>query len=273
MGIAAAIIGGAVIAGGAGIIGASMAGKAQVKASDRATQAQLAMYNQSRSDLAPWRDVGGQGLGLLAQYLGLQPQKGYTGPTLDSSKVGSLLTPFSPKDLANDPGYQFQLSEGNKNIANEASAGRLPGGYLSGATLKELLSWGQGLAGTTYNTAFNRNQAEKGNIYNWLTGTSGSGQTATNQTVAAGQQTAADVGSNLIGAGNARASSYMGSANAVGNAATSAVNSYTNYSLLKDILGSPSSGGGGGSMGYSPGMANLYFNPSQNASDYAGVAP
>ena len=60
---------------------------------------------------------------------------------------------FTPGDLTADPGYQFQLTEGNRaaDRANLAS-----GNFFSGQALKEAQTFGQGLADTTYNTAFNR---------------------------------------------------------------------------------------------------------------------
>jgi hypothetical protein len=55
-----------------------------------------------------------------------------------------------------DPGYQFQMQQGLAGVQNSAAAG---GGLLSGATLKALQRYGQGLAGTSYQNAFNRNIA------------------------------------------------------------------------------------------------------------------
>lgn len=60
---------------------------------------------------------------------------------------------FTPGDLTQDPGYQFSLSEGNK-AAERAQLAR--GGYFSGAAAKELAQFNQGLADSTYNTAYNR---------------------------------------------------------------------------------------------------------------------
>lgn len=60
---------------------------------------------------------------------------------------------FTPGDLTADPGYQFQLTEGNR-AADRASLAR--GNYYSGEALREAQQFGQGLADTTYNSAFNR---------------------------------------------------------------------------------------------------------------------
>jgi len=56
--VAAAIGGSAIIGAGSSIFGSSKASKAQQQASLQAIQAQEAMYNQTRQDLAPYRDMG-----------------------------------------------------------------------------------------------------------------------------------------------------------------------------------------------------------------------
>lgn len=72
----------------------------------------------------------------------------------------SLLAPylnfqFNPGDLTQDPGYQFDLAQGNQALDRKALA---PGGsgYFSGAALKDAESFGTGLADNTYSAAFNR---------------------------------------------------------------------------------------------------------------------
>jgi len=60
---------------------------------------------------------------------------------------------FTPGDLTQDPGYQFNLNEGNKAI-DRAQLAR--GGYFSGNAAKELGQFSQGLADNTYKDAFNR---------------------------------------------------------------------------------------------------------------------
>lgn len=84
----------------------------------------------------PYVGAGQQGIGALADYALSKPQFS-----------------FNAGDLANDPGYQFQLQQGQKAISNQSAATGL---NQSGAALKELTQYGQGLAGTYYNDAFNR---------------------------------------------------------------------------------------------------------------------
>lgn len=60
---------------------------------------------------------------------------------------------FTAPDLQNDPGYQFQLAEGQKAMDRASSA---RGGYYSGAALRDAGKYATGLADTTYNDAYNR---------------------------------------------------------------------------------------------------------------------
>lgn len=68
-------------------------------------------------------------------------------------------TSFTPQDLANDPGYQFQLQQGEQALARNQAA---RGNYFSGEALKAAQDYGQGLAGTAFdaaNSRYNQNRA------------------------------------------------------------------------------------------------------------------
>lgn len=64
-----------------------------------------------------------------------------------------LSAKFEPGDLTQDPGYQFQLAQGNKALDRTQSA---RGNYFSGDALRAAQDYGQGLASTTYGDAYNR---------------------------------------------------------------------------------------------------------------------
>jgi hypothetical protein len=104
----------------------------------------------------------------LADLLGLSDNAGAAG-------FGSLGTTFTGADLANDPGYQFRLGQGQQAIERAAAAG---GSLASPATAKALMQYNQGLASDEFGDAFNRNLQSQSSLYNMLTGLSGSGQTA-----------------------------------------------------------------------------------------------
>jgi hypothetical protein len=96
----------------------------------------------------------------LADMLGTQTaainpylQAGQTGLTNLASLVGGPGFNFNYEDFQNDPAYQFQLQSGARAIQN---AGAARGLGSSGSTLAELTKYGQGVAATHYQDAFNR---------------------------------------------------------------------------------------------------------------------
>lgn len=60
---------------------------------------------------------------------------------------------FEPGDLTQDPGYQFRLKQGEEALGRQQAS---KGSLFSGAALKAAQDYGQGLADTTYNEAYNR---------------------------------------------------------------------------------------------------------------------
>jgi len=77
---------------------------------------------------------------------------------------GSSMAPWTeqfkapdPNQIANDPYYQFQLKEGMKGIQNSAAA---RGTLLTGGTLKGLENYGQGLASSFGDKAYDRGMGE-----------------------------------------------------------------------------------------------------------------
>lgn len=86
--------------------------------------------------------------------------------------------------LQNDPGYQFQLAEGNKALTNYLGAQGL---RQSGEAIRRAQEFGQGLADQTYQNFFNRNFALAGR----------------------GQQAASSLGNIFAGLGDVRAQSRI----------------------------------------------------------------
>jgi hypothetical protein len=74
-------------------------------------------------------------------------------------------TPYNPNgfNFQTDPGYQWQLQQGNNAIMSNAAAG---GMQLSGATMKALQKYGQDLANQTYQQAWDRFNTGAMNQYN-----------------------------------------------------------------------------------------------------------
>ena len=192
-------VAGAVVVGSA--ISANAAGDAadaQTGAASDATAEQRRQFDLLRADQQPYRDIGNNALARLTQLL----------------DNGGLTSRFAGK-VDQEPGYQFGLREGQRNIENSAAA---RGMGLSGEALKAAGRYGNDYATTKYNDAFNRWNTENNGIYNRLAGISGIGQTATNQVGQAGQNFANAYGDNMIGAANAYGASRVAQGNIYGNA-------------------------------------------------------
>jgi hypothetical protein len=140
-------------------------------------------------------------------------------------------------DFQQDPGYAFRMSEGLKALDRTAAS---RGGMLSGAALKAAGRYGEDYASNEYQNAYNRYQTNRANILNPLQSLSGQGQTTANTLGTAGQTYAANAGNAYMNAGDARASGYVGSANAWNNALGSATNAYTQNALMNRMFPSSS---------------------------------
>lgn len=220
---------------------AENAGHMQSEATNNATAEQRRQFDLARADQQPFLQTG-QGATVRLRDLLL----GTNGGT------GSLLNPFTPGDLQNEPGYQFGLGQGNKAIENAA---RSRGMYMSPATVKELMRYGQDYAGTKYGDAFNRDLTNRTTTFNMLSGAAGGGQVAANTLANAGQASATNIG-NLVTAGaNARGAAGIAGANAYGNALNTIGNNAVQSNYLNRILGSGGGmryGGGGSGYGGTP---------------------
>lgn len=248
--VAAAVIGAGVLGAGAAVYTGSQAADAQKSAVGSANALDQSQYNQTRADQAPYRTAGYSALSRMSDLLGLSGNTAAEG-------YGSLNKPFTADSVTTDPGYEFGRTQGLNAAQNSAAA---KGGLYSGATLKALTQYGNDYATTKFDDAFNRDQTTKNAEYNKLAGVSGTGQNATNQVDATGTQVAANQGSNLIGAGNARGASDI----ATGNAITGGLNQSGAW-WLRGTTSTPytSSGGGIGTGAYvDPDTGATYNNPS-----------
>ena len=219
-------VAGAVV--GSSLIGASAAGSAadtQAAAANRAADLQYKQWQESVALQEPWRKAGEQALNKLI-------------PLTDYKQFGM-------EQFQADPGYAFRLSEGTKALERSAAA---RGGLLSGATLKGIQRYGQDLASQEYTNAFNRYQTERAAQLQPLQSLAGVGQTTAQQIGQSGQTMASNVGEALTSGAAARASGYVGQANAL----TGGLNTYLNYSQGQNLLNRIGGGttGGYGAVNY-----------------------
>ncbi|WP_353209796.1 hypothetical protein [Sphingorhabdus sp.] len=236
--IGAALIGGATsLAGGlTASSAAKKASRAQVQASQDANAAQRRMFEEQKALQEPFRQGGLTAQNEIMQLLGIGGDKAAAG-------YGSLGKSFGTEQFQQDPGYGFRQAEGMKALERSAAA---RGNLLSGSTLKGVQRFGQDLASQEYQNAFNRYQTERSAKLNPLQSLMGSGQSATNVMTGAAGQMGQNEASNLYNAGQARASGYVGSANALSNALGQIGGIASSYRMNNAIINYLTKGAPGG---------------------------
>ena len=216
IGTAAAIIGSAAIGAAASSRGASKAARAQQQAADQAAQVQRETFERQVELQEPFRQAGITSQNEMLRLLGL-------GGDAASAGYGSLGRPFSAADMQTDPGYAFRLAEGEKALERMQAA---RGQYLGGGAIRAGARYGQEMGSQEYMNAFNRAQALLGNRLGVLGSLYGAGQAATQQVAGQAGQMGTNVGNLLMQGGQARASGYLGQANALSNALGQAAMGY-----------------------------------------------
>ena len=172
------------------------------------------IYDEQKAQQAPYLQQGQAAIGKLGSLMGgNDPFKDYL------AKAGLSGGQFNQ----NNPQYQFLLKQGQQALDRSAAARGM--GY-SGAQMKAAQQFGQGLASQQYDKEYDRAAQEFGNYYNRLAALAQGGQQAAQTASQLGGQYGQNVGGTLgtlsgqlqnnIGQlGNARASGYIGQANAI----------------------------------------------------------
>jgi len=242
--VAAAVIGGAVIGGVASNMAAGKAADAQENAANQASATSNAQFQQNRQDAMPWHDAGVTALGQLSS---------------GTAAGGEFNHTFGIADFTKDPGYQFRMDEGQRGLEASAAA---RGGLLNGGTLKALTRYGQDFASNEYGNAYNRFNNDQTTRFNRLSSIAGLGQTATRDVANMGTQNAQYVGNNQMQAGNARASGYVGGANAINGGVQTLGNWYMQQQYLNNMKpATPGGTTGGSSMPWAGGdSGEMYSN-------------
>jgi len=154
-----------------GIVGSSLSSAyLGDQSADRQADLSQGQYDQTRSDLAPYREAGVNALNQYTNQLGgyntTLPQYNNTSqlPTYtDNTNLPQYNTTGSFNfDLQSDPGYQFALDEAMKQ-ANRGQASI--GGFNSGNRLAELTDRATGVASQYANDAFGRQLASSQENY------------------------------------------------------------------------------------------------------------
>lgn len=197
--------------GGGAVKAAKQASNAQIKMERERNALIEKQYQQTRTDLEPYRNAGAPALSSYMDFLGLNGAEG-GARFMDMFKNAS-------------PGYQWGLDQGVQAIDRSAAArGRLN----SGATGMALGQWGQDYG-----------LQQLGNHANRFLGVAEMGQNASAQTGSFGAAAAQQMGEGLSNIGNAQAAGIIGAQNARSNA----------WGQLANLAGQAFGGsfGGGGS--------------------------
>lgn len=210
----------AVIGAAAASSSSRKATKEQAKGQRRALGAQQDVFQQTQRQSAPWRKVGRQALGSLADIYGLEAdipgyQRGAPGEAFDK--------------FQESPGYQFQLQEALKASERRGAAGGLTGG---GAQLQELQRVAQGQA-----------SGEWGNYVAGLRNLAGLGGQFTQQGIQQGIQQGANIGNLYQQQGYTAASGTMQQANILGQGIGDVMQAYGQQPQQPQQTATPSAGG------------------------------
>lgn len=214
IGTGAAILGAALIGGGASIYGANKASSQQAKAGNQALAFQQQVYGENKNNLAPWMESGKGANDLLSSFYGLNG----TSPALGDSALARF---------KESPDYKFAFGEGMGALENSAAA---KGGLLGGNQIRRTVEYGQGMASN--------------NLSNYLArigGISQQGLGAASALAGNGTAMSGQIGATMGNIGQAQAAGTVGMANGV--------NSTLNNLLLYNQMGKSSFGGGGSSFG------------------------
>src|SRR6185312_14052036 len=124
-GVATAIGGGAVLGAIVNSNSASSAASAQEAAANAANATSWAEFQQQQQNQAPFLRAGQQAVGDL------------------SSDMPNLTRQFTMADFQQDPGYQFNLQQGQQALQRSAAARGL---LNSTGTMRDMLGYSQGMA-------------------------------------------------------------------------------------------------------------------------------
>lgn len=215
-------IGGAMISANA----TNNAAQTQANSATQAQQLQYQEWEQQQQNQAPWLQAGQSALSQMQN------------PAFQQN--------FTAADFQQDPGYQFDLQQGQLALQRSAAA---QGGLQSGGTMKGLAQYTQGMASNEYQNAYNRFQQNKTTNFNQLASIAGLGQTANGQLGQAGQNYANNAANIAMSGANAQGAAQIAQGNiwgnalsGLGNTVSQGANNYMTNQMMNNMMG------GGGNL-------------------------
>ena len=170
--------------------------EAQTEAIEESNELLEWMFGETMAMQEPWLAAGEWS---LSELLG-EPTYDETGAITGYSGTGVLT---DPSFYTQSPGYEWLLGE-TINALDQSAAAR--GRLLSGAHQEDVMSYASGLASQDYQNYLN-------NLFN----VAGLGQVGTSGSTQATEDYANALSSNILSAGDVRASGYISQANALQN--------------------------------------------------------
>lgn len=223
-----------------GLIGAgasSGAASQQVAAEREALAQQQRMFQTIQNNESPYISAGGMAQGQLNYLMG---QGGSTDPNTGQpinnagGSYGSLNKPFDMNDFKTQtPQYQFNLQQGAQGTLNQDSNAQ---GAESGAALKDLMSFNQGFANNSYNSAFANYNTQQNNIFNRLNSIATLGSNAGSNSATGASAFSGQIGNTLGSIGASQAAGTIGAANAITGGLQSGANAFYGQNALNQIL-------------------------------------
>jgi len=225
------IITAAGITAAAGVYGANQArraGRDQANAAREGQNVQREMFDKQNELNEPFRQAGLTGQARYMELMGL-------GGNTNALGYGRYSRDFGMSDFQKDPGYDFRLTEGLKELDRRRLAGG--GGFRGGAAIKGGTRYSQDYASNEYGRAFDRYQINRSNQLNPLASLAGMGQIATGAMSRDAGDFGARSAASSMDIGNAQGAARMNSANALAGSVGQGMNYYQN-SRLMDMYGS-----------------------------------
>jgi uncharacterized protein YoaH (UPF0181 family) len=193
-----------------------LTGHAQANAARKASRLQAAAGEKAGQGLTEQFQYG---KGLL-DPIARQAQGAYAdlGGRVSSGQFDMPSFSFDPNNITQNPGYQFQLQQGQRALNQNASA---HGNVLGGAQQRQLQGFGQGLANTYQNTFYNQalgtqkqNQEQKQQQYERYHQLIAQGMPATMAAAQLAKEYGQDYGQNLLGISTAKGQGILGASDA-----------------------------------------------------------
>lgn len=257
MGVAAAIAGAAVVGAGASVYAGSKAAKAQKQGAQTAADTERYMYDTTRADYAPYREVGQGALYKLAGMYGVDVDDtsnvnwdAYVQGNPDAMANWQSLTNKQRQEfgsLQQFGKYHYEADGSRRDLSpygatSSSATGGAYGGFQESpgyafrrdeamkaiersAASRGLLGSG-GTVKAIGRYADNLASSEYENYANRLAALAGVGQTATSGTAAAGAQAASGIASAAMQSGNAQASGYINTGNAINQGVQNIASAY-----------------------------------------------